>query len=338
MTPSTHKQKIVWVLVAIIAIVVIVLGIAHAKKDSRNSKVTIGLILPMTGIAQSYGENALKGAQAAVAKDGDVSLALEDEKCDAAATLSAFQKLVDIDHANIIIGPLCGSPQEALAPVVKNNPLPIIAPAAAARSLFSESGDTMFNIQYSLENEGAAIANRMYADGHKKVVIVGYKNAFSESEVNGFVAAYKGAVISQIILADNTADLNTPIAKLKTQDFDGIFSTDISFLFSQGISMLHRYGISAQVYSPYSVEDPTARKLAEGVIYSFPGGMTGDLGATYGLTYDAVTKAIILAKVCNNNKVCMLKKLREDNMFDSDGTSTRPIIFKKIVNGVPKLL
>lgn len=92
------------------------------------------------------------------------------------------------------------------------------------------------------------------------------------------------------------------------------------------------------MYSPYPVEDPAARPLAEGVIYSFPGDIAGDKGATYGLAYDAVKKVIDVAKACANDQECMLKKLQKDTSFDQAGTSNRPIIFKQIQNGIPVLL
>ncbi len=334
-----HPKKLGIVIACILVVLVVVVAIARILPAAKSGPhgLSVGLLLPLTGEAQSYGEDGLKAAQAAVLGTG-VALDLEDEKCDANATLSAFQKLTELDHDAIVVGPLCGSPQEALAPVVKDDRVPVILPAAAPDDLFAQSGGAMFNIQYSIEDEGAAVARRMIADGENKVVIIGYQNAFSEGEVAGFTKAYTGTIVDQISFADSNDPVETELAKLKGKDFDAVFSPDSSFLFAKGISMLHRYGLNQQVYSIYPTEGPSARPLAEGVIYSFPGGMTGTQGATYDLTYDAVTKAIALLKTCGNDKACILKTLQSDPSFDGNGTSTRPIIFKQVKNGQPVLL
>lgn len=325
-------------------VILISIGAAIGILASRNhrasnpSLISLGLILPMTDFLSSYGENALAGAKLALVDYPNVTLHLEDDRCVTTSALNAFQKLTQVDHADIIIGPLCGSPQEAVAPLLKQSPLPVILPAAASEDLFTTSNGSMFNIQYSLENEGAALAERMYADGHKTAVVIGYKNAFSEAEVRGFKKAYLGTITKEIWFTDNTADIRTEITKLKQAKFDAIFSADIAFYFAKGAEVLKQYGIATALYSPYPVEDPSARPLAEGVIYSFPGNITGDKGATYGLAYDAVKKAIGVATACKSDKACMIKKLQSDRDFDENGTSKRPIIFKQIVNGEATLL
>lgn len=317
------------------AVVILVTGFNIAQKPKRATDVSIGLILPMTDFLKSYGENALKGAQDAIKDQTGIKLVVEDDKCQSNSALSAFKKLTEVNHADLIIGPLCGSPQEAVAPLLKNVRIPIILPAAASSNLFNQSDGTMFNIQYSLENEGKAIADRMYADGHKKAVVITYKNGFSESETKGFVSSYKGEVVKQIVFGDNTSDIRTELVKLKSLDFDAVFVSEIAFFFSKGNNLMQQYGLDQQLYSPYPVEDPSARPLAEHVIYSYPGDIISEYGATYGLAYAAVKKAVAVARSCNSNKECMIEKLSKDDDFDGAGTSIRGILFKKIISGQP---
>lgn len=320
--------------VAVIIIIGAIIGIIVSRKSHpQSSSISLGLILPMTDFLSSYGEHALGGAQLALKDYPNVTLHVEDDKCATTPALNAFQKLTHVNHPDIIIGPLCGSPQEAIAPLLKQNPIPVLLPAAASENLFKESNESMFNIQYSLENEGGALAQKMNNDGHKTAVIIGYKNAFSEAEVNGFKKNYPGTIAKEIWFTDNTADIRTEITKLKGVTFDAIFSADIAFYFAKGTDTLKRNGITTTLYSPYPVEDPSARPLAEGVIYSFPGNIVGDQGATYGLAYDAVKKAVAVATVCKSDRACILKKLKADPDFDLQGTSKRSIVFKQIVNG-----
>lgn len=333
------NRKNLFVFIGLLALVLVVIVISAFHKKAPKDEISIGLIVPLTGFAQSYGEKAVAGAKRALENTSGVVLKIEDEKCDPVPALLGFQKLVSVDQVDILVGPLCGSPQEAIALELAKSKLPVILPSAAPLGLFDSSSGSMFNIQYSLESEGAAIADHMYRSGHTQAVVVRYKNAFSESEMDGFEKAYRGTIVKELVFQDNLADIASELATLKEIKFDSVFVSDmLAFTYKQGVQVLKRYGMNQQVYTNYPAEDPSLRALEEGVIYSFPGDISGTEGATYWLTYDAVKKAVDVAKACRSDKSCMIQKLQQDSDFDESGTSTRPIIFKQIVDGEPVVL
>ena len=175
-------KKIIWIVV----IVLIVLAVVALNKETINSgPIKIGVLAPLSGPVADYGEEIRNGVLAGKG-DSQVEFIFEDEQCDAKAAVSAFQKLTTFDKVSLIIGPGCGSPQEALAPLLKDKRVVMLVPSAASRTLYDASGGQFFNIQYSLEDESKFVAEEMLKRGFKKVALVTYGNAFSATHAKSF--------------------------------------------------------------------------------------------------------------------------------------------------------
>lgn len=320
-------------LILLVIAIVIILVFVESKKE-EDSTAKIGVIAPLTGIVASYGEDIQKGVLAADISSS--SIIFEDDKCEPAPAVSAFNKLVNVDNASIIIGPGCGSPQEAIVPLLKDKEAVVIVSSAASQNLFEQSGGKFFNTQYSLESEAAFLADKMLERDLKKLVVISYQNAFSQTVADSFKANFKGEVAREIKFAENSSDITTEIAKLKGLDYDAILVTDITFFFVQGSEKLKQYGITVPVYTSYVAELPAVRPLVEGAFYSYPGDLKGDKGAVYELSKEAGIVAKEASEKCGSNTVCVKKFLMDSGDFDENGVSKRPIILKQIVGGEAK--
>ncbi len=324
-----HMKKIILCIIIISAGVLLVFGLYE-----KNKVTTLGVIAPLTGIVASYGEDIQKGVLAAGIKP--TSIVFEDDRCEPSAAVSAFNKLVNVDKVSVIIGPGCGSPQEAIVPLLKDKNVIMIVPSAASKELFDGSNGKFFNIQYSLEDEAAFLAQKIFERNQKKVVLITYQNAFSKTVADSFKSTFQGEIVKEISFVDGKSDILTEIAKLKGLEFDAILSTDITFFFVQGMEKLKQYGITAPVYSEYTVELPAVRTLVEGVYYSFPGGIEGEGGATVELSKEAGEIAKDATEKCSNDTKCIKRYLQDSGLFDSEGTSKREIILKQIKEGRAK--
>lgn len=330
-------------LVAIVVIVILIIGgwaiyQNQNKVPDTGEPIKIGVIGPFTGPVADYGEEIKKGVDAA--KVDGVNFIFEDDKCEPAPAVSSFKKLTEFDGVKFIIGPGCGSPQEAIAPLLKDDgKAVVVVPSAASRGLYDLSGGNLFNVQYALEDESAYLAKEMAAEGYKNVAIVGYQNAFSKTHVESFKKNFTGTIVKELWFTDITTDVQSEVLKLKTVKPDAIFVSDISFFFSNGLDRLKQYGITAPVYSHYVVELPAVRKLVEGVTYSYPAGLedSGE-GAMFLLSKESATILGQAAVACNGEVACVLKKLEASGNFDKTGVSQRGFSLKQIKDGEVKLL
>lgn len=329
---TTHMKKYIF---AIVLVVIGVWGLQTVISDKHNSEIVIGVIAPLSGPIAPYGEEIRKGVSE-VTPPG-IKVIYEDEACDPKTAIAAFKKLTELDKATVIIGPACGAPQKAIAPLVKQSRAVVITPSAAPEELFSLSGGYMFDIQYSLEQESTFMAKKMHELGYKNVAVITYKNAFSEVHEKTFRANYAGTILSTVSLDENSTSIDTDLLKLSQKKFDAIFVADISFFFAGGIDKLKKNRIAVPVFSTYVVELPIARSLVNGVIYSFPKDIIGSDGGTYALSKDTAATLFPIVDKCKGNANCVRKELLATGDFNESGVKKREITLKRIIGETTEL-
>lgn len=325
-------------LIGVIIAIILIGGYFWIYKKSAPATTTaepikIGVIAPLTGIVADYGEEIRRGVEAS--GSAGVQFIYEDDKCDPKEAVSAFKKLTEIDKVSFIIGPACGSPQEAIAPLLKDGKTLVMLPSAASDGLFAASGGAMYDAQYSLQDEGAFIARSMEQLGLKKVALITYKNAFSQSIADAFKKEYKGE-IGELAFTDMATDVSSEIVKIKGQKYDAVFVADISFFFGKGVEKLRQYGMNAPIFAQYTVELPAVRPLTEGVIYSFPADVAGE-GAAYALSKESAAILAMAATECAGDVACAKGKLDASGKFNASGVKIRSLILKRIMGGKPEL-
>jgi ABC-type branched-subunit amino acid transport system substrate-binding protein len=325
-------------------VVAVVIGVILVGKSSNDvaqdtlpqseqpKPIKVGVIAPLSGIVAFYGEEAKRGIEAA--EKTDIEIIYEDDQCDPKVAVAAFKKLTELDQVNVIIGPLCGSSQEALTGLAKDKDVTLLLPAAASDRLFELSGGAMYNTQYSLEKESTFNAEEITKLGHSKVALITYPNAFSKVHEEAFKQAFTGTIVTTITLpAEETVPL-TEMIKLARENFDAIYVTDISFYFGGGMEKLAQANITVPLFSTYVVELPMVRSLVGNTIYSFPEDMTAGDGGVFGLAKEAVELVSDLGLPCAGSNECLRQKLTESGKFDSKGVRQREIILKQIQNDV----
>ncbi len=330
------KKLWVW-----IAIVLVAAGgwfaVSKAPETADADKIRIGVIAPLSGIAADYGAEMKAGIEAAGGTG--IEFVYEDDKCDPKDAVAAYRKLVDFDKLSLIIGPACGSPQEAIAPLVKEDDVVVIVPSAASRGLYAGSGGKMYDMQYALESEAEFLAKQMHdVLKYEKVAVISYQNAFSKTLADSFKKAYgEEHVVREAIFTGTETDISSGLLKLKSGEYDAIFSTDISFFFAQGLKKLKDLKIDTPVFSSYAVELPALRPLVEGVAYSFPGDMEENgRGAIYNIAKESVELLVEAARACEGENACIKKAIGDSGMFDENGANVRRLVLKRIKGGAPE--
>ncbi len=320
--------------IGIVTLIFIILVLAIQNKPSKTkTAIKVGVIAPLTGVVSAYGEQVKKGVES-LGTSTDIQFVFEDDQCDAKTAVSVFKKLTEIDNLHYIIGPVCGSPQEAIVPLLKNKDVTVIVPAAASKDLYLSSGKNFYNNQYSLENEAAFLADQIYSRGYKNVAIISYQNEFSKVEHDNFIANFKGKIVDDISYATGVSDIQTELTKIKNGKYDAIFVTDISFYFANGLQKLRNLGIKVPIFSPYPVELPAVRQLVEGVTYSFPANIDDGQGGVFGLSRQSAELFIRVLLSCGDDHPCVKNHLNREG-FDQNGVMQRSIVLKQIKNGQP---
>jgi branched-chain amino acid transport system substrate-binding protein len=115
-------------------------------------KLTIGVILPLSGDFSDYGHNVLNGVKKAIAdyekKSGKkINLLIEDSFGDPLNCFQLAEKMLEASNPVCILGPLLSEEAVALGTLGKAYNVPIVSPTATQSGL-ATIAHTFFNVLY----------------------------------------------------------------------------------------------------------------------------------------------------------------------------------------------
>ncbi|MBW2987612.1 ABC transporter substrate-binding protein [Candidatus Woesearchaeota archaeon] len=145
--------------------------------NAVDDTVKLGAILPLTGGAAPYGEaarNALTMAVEEINADGGVrgrklEIIFEDNKLDASTSLTALNKLVDIDNVVSLVS-LSSANTLAMCPVAEAKKVPIMA-IATSDAITTRCGDFTFRVTSPDSFQGIKMLETVKEMGVEKIAI-----------------------------------------------------------------------------------------------------------------------------------------------------------------------
>lgn len=225
--------KIVTGVVVVAVLVVGLLAILN-NTGTTNQTIKLGVLLPLTGDAASYGESELRAIQIAVdevnaaggVNERQIELVVEDGKCDSQAGGSAAQKLINVDGVKIIIGGACSEETLAASKVTEPARVILISPSASS-SRVTEAGNFVFRTSPSELLAGKIAATYAFKElSAKKAAIVSELTDYAQ----GLREIYKktftdlgGTVVADETYTTGDADFRTQILKIKQAKADVVY-------------------------------------------------------------------------------------------------------------------
>ena len=315
--------------------VVLAVGVA-GQVLAQPGQVKVGAIVPLSGDFVRYGEKVRLGIER-VSKPG-ISLVYEDEGCAPAKAVSAYRKLSSVDGIKVFIGPSCGTPQMAVAPLLPEGGQVAVLGAAAPRAVFEASKGRMFSAQHSLEEESAFNAVKLYELGMRRVVIVFFESSFGRAHERAFREGFQGEVLDTLAYSSSDVSILKSLAlKIRKLSPDAVYVPDALPLMQGFMRELAASGISAaRVFSIYSAQSEDVLNAmgpqGEGLTYSYP-----DIGERDALEYFPEVAARILVSALNEcrsaNDRCLIDSLRRNNKFDQYGVLQASLGLRAIRQG-----
>lgn len=271
-------------IIAILALISLALIISLTLYNLQKSEaIKIGLITPLTGDLANYGQGTLNAVQIAIDEINEaggingrqIQLIAEDSPCNANSALTSFNKLISVDRADYIIGPMCSSELLAIAPAANSNNILVLSSSATSPDV-TNAGDYVFRDVASDDLRAKVFASYIYTDkGVKEISIiyenddagVGYEKAFAaEFERLG------GKIAASEIYNKDSSDVRTQLTKIKEGGPLNILM--ISYPSETGLILKQseELGIDAQFFEGFEIMmDPQVAKIAgdaiNGVIY-----------------------------------------------------------------------
>ena len=250
-----------------------------ASTDTGTGPIKIGVIVPLTGEAASYGEAAKNGLNVALKELNDaggikgrqVQLVYEDDKCDS-SSVSAMQKLVSVDGVVAIIGPVCSAAAGPAIPIARDAGTPEILIGASAPGL--AGGDDSIFSDYASDNfQGKYVANYIYKTlGKKSAAILYVKNDWGQGLQKVFSDEFQklgGTIVFNDGAAQDATDVKSIVTKMKAANPDVIYMPVYPALAVIAMKQMKQIGITQPVVGGDALEasEFLSSGAADGVTY-----------------------------------------------------------------------
>ncbi len=139
--------------------------LAGCSPVNQEETIKVGFVSTLSGEAGSWGQQVKKGFEFALEEintnkllgDKKLEIFYEDDFCDATNGLTAFNKLIDVNDVQIIVGTVCSSVAMAVSEKTQSNHILYLA-SAATNPEVTEQGDFIFRLWASDDYDAKAIA------------------------------------------------------------------------------------------------------------------------------------------------------------------------------------
>lgn len=240
----TKEAKVLWGVVIVVAVALLAwFGVTRQQQPSPeqaqvsetpapSEPIRVGVLLPLTGDAASYGEagrNVIQLAFDEINASGGVNgkqleLILEDGKCSGKDAANAMQKLVNVDQVKVVIGGFCSSESLAAVPIAEQKKVVLFSAGSSSPDLTGKSPFFMRNYP-SDASQGQVLADVALKRDWKKV-------AFMQEQLDYPLGIYKafseqfeksGGTLLKEEFATTTTDFRSSLTKLRAQKPDALF-------------------------------------------------------------------------------------------------------------------
>lgn len=339
-TSAQHIQKYFLAIYSVLLFLTLVTT-PNQSQATDPEKTKVGVILPFSGPAASYGEKIKKGLLSAVAPN--IELLFEDEACEPKKAVNAYRKLTDKLGINIFLGPGCGTPQVAVGQIMKNKDQVAILTNSAPASIFERSGKKMFGSQHSIGDESKFLAEVMNSKNFDKVTPVFFESDFGRSHEKSFRKNYKGQITESLTFTtqDATESISNAL-RIKQLSPSALYIPDGFTILLGFTKELDKLGlINIPIYTIWPAQADEIKNVLnnnrENLFYSYPD--IGNQDALFYYPQKAVTLLSTAVKECSNSKdvslpTCIRQMLKSDKEIGEFGYPKERFVLKKLVKGV----
>jgi branched-chain amino acid transport system substrate-binding protein len=213
--------------------ILVLLLISLAGCRSSSDSIVIGCLSPQTGEGATYGRSVRRGVELAAEEINTqkrlpktLSVIFEDDKMSPTDGVSAFQKLVSVDHVPLVLGPFGSSIVLATAPIA-NQTKTVIITASATADKIADAGDYVFRIVPPNSKQGADLAHFAFRKLRRTRAAILYQtNDYGITLRDAFDMTFRslgGTVVGAEGYPLGTTDYRAALTKLKGSKPDVVF-------------------------------------------------------------------------------------------------------------------
>ena len=233
----------------------------------------VGVMESVTGPGETYGTVAVQAKQMAVDEinaAGGINgrmleLIVEDSKCNAQDSITAYRKLTDVDGVKIILGTSCSGAMLGAAPLAEEDGV-IMFSGLATNPDIAHAGDYIFRTSLSDLQVGVDTGNVMWADGIRTLGTITESTDYAEGVRRVTTDQFKekgGEVVAEERYASDITDFRTQLTKIIAANPDAIhIAAQAEFSGGTVVKQIRELGYEEPLYAEIVPLGATALEIA----------------------------------------------------------------------------
>lgn len=244
-------------------------------QEGEQQPVVIGAVLPLTGIAAGQGEFLRQGIELAASEIEGVEIIVEDDETSPTKAVSAYNKLVQADGVDAVIGGAWDFIAQPLLPLAEENELAFVSPSNFRIEGSFEMGEQSFVMMPEFSKVIYELEDHFKDSNVNKLAVVRFSSDFGKEiseTLDGVMQGLgKDPIVDEPYVEIGSGDFRTTITRLKELQVDAVF---LDMLDSDAVSFLQQareLDFSPEVVSYTLILDALAnpdvdKDLLEGVV------------------------------------------------------------------------
>ena len=233
----------------------------------------IGVMESVTGPGETYGNVAVRAKQMAVDEinaAGGINgrmleLIVEDSKCSAQDSITAYNKLTDVDGMKIILGTSCSGAMLGAAPLAEEEGV-VLFSGLATNPDIANAGDYIFRTSMSDAQLGIDTGNVLWTGGIRRLATISESTDYAEGVRRTTSDRFEelgGEIVGAERYSSDVTDFRTQLTKLLGENPDA-FHVAAQAEFSGGtvVKQLRELGYTGPIFSDVVVVGTTALEVA----------------------------------------------------------------------------
>ena len=254
---------------SLFAIVVLIVGFSACDRISQiiepatpqmteiSEEISIGVVLPLTGrLTDSFGKPIQQGFELALNEINSsqsngmkLKFIIEDDQSTVEGAVEAFNKLINQEHASVILGPATSEQTKTAFPIADENQVVALSPTSAARGL-SAISDFAFRVALATDILTTSGIEATHAKlSYQRVATIYDKNdTFStdaDAAVQEVLAAKGIEVVTTETFEGGATDFSEQLTQIQALNPDVIFVSSLPPEKPGILTQGHQLGISA---------------------------------------------------------------------------------------------
>lgn len=271
------QKKNTWLVYVVVVVLLFVIILIYKNSDSQTARaersIKVALVMPQSGDLAVFGQSILRGTTIALEQSGiasgSVQLIAEDAAGPVGSVLSAWNKAIQLDHADIIVGPFGPAQTLTVAPTLPASTTMTVIAVSNCDDRFKQY-PTIFCMYPSITDQVLHAINFMKSKGWKNIYFITENSEFGVL-VENILKEHSSDITligTEKFVSGQTKDLRTQVAKMTNAKPDAIYGM---FGPTEGFIMLRQYPKLAQGIPLYIGTDVNEKQMKEMFGQNSPG-------------------------------------------------------------------